>query len=92
MRPITKPVWGSAHDFRRAFGERWADIVTPMLLKELMRHASVTTTEQFYVGKNARRTMDAVRIHKAAFDQGREVLKGASLGAPEVNSGSGEPR
>ena len=35
--------------FGRAFGTRWARRVPPMVLKELMRHESVTTTEKFYV-------------------------------------------
>ena len=42
--------FASAHDIRRAFGTRWAKVVPPGLLKELMRHASVTTTEKYYVG------------------------------------------
>lgn len=45
-----KPVWASAHDLRRAFGARWSRRVNSMMLKELMRHASVTTTEKYYVG------------------------------------------
>lgn len=47
------PVWASAHDLRRGFGFRWSRKVSPMVLKELMRHASVSTTEKFYVGINA---------------------------------------
>ena len=45
-----EPVWASAHDLRRAFGARWSRLVNSMVLKELMRHASVTTTEKYYVG------------------------------------------
>ncbi len=51
-----KPVWASAHDLQRAFGFRWSRKVTSMVLKELMRHSSVTTTEKFYVGINADET------------------------------------
>jgi len=47
------PVWASAHDLRRAFGTRWSRRVTAMILKELMRHASVTTTETYYVDSDA---------------------------------------
>jgi len=43
-------VYASAHDLRRAFGARWSRKVNSMVLKELMRHASVTTTEKYYVG------------------------------------------
>jgi integrase len=49
-------VWASAHDLRRAFGFRWSRRVNSMVLKELMRHASVATTEQFYVGIQADET------------------------------------
>jgi len=45
--------YASAHDFRRAFGERWASRVMPPILQQLMRHASIDTTLRFYVGKNA---------------------------------------
>ncbi|MBL8818857.1 MAG: site-specific integrase [Planctomyces sp.] len=51
-----KPVWASAHDLRRAFGFRWSRMVNSMILKELMRHESVTTTEKFYVGIQADET------------------------------------
>ncbi len=61
------PVFASAHDLRRAFGDRWAKIVPPMILKDLMRHASVTTTEQHYVSVNAKSTMEQLRkFQKAA--------------------------
>ena len=51
--------YASAHDFRRAFGERWAARIMPAQLKELMRHESIETTLRFYVGANAERTADA---------------------------------
>jgi integrase len=41
---------GSAHDFRRAFGTRWAQQVMPMTLQKLMRHANITTTLKYYIG------------------------------------------
>lgn len=40
----------SAHDFRRAFGTRWAQKVMPAVLRTLMRHADVATSLKFYVG------------------------------------------
>jgi integrase len=46
----------SAHDLRRAFGERWASKLMPAQLMELMRHESIETTMKFYVGRNAERT------------------------------------
>ena len=41
--------YASAHDFRRAFGTRWAMKVKPMLLQKLMRHNSIETTMRYYV-------------------------------------------
>lgn len=79
---IMRPVFASAHDLRRAFGERWALIVPSMLLKDLMRHASVATTEQFYVGINARKSMEAIRQYRQAVEtQSKKVNS-------EVNEGS----
>jgi len=57
----TVPVFASAHDLRRAFGYRWARRVMPMVLKELMRHESVTTTEKYYVGIQAQETARHLR-------------------------------
>ena len=54
--PDRQPVYASAHDLRRAFGYRWARRVMPMVLKEMMRHASVQTTEQYYVRIEAQET------------------------------------
>lgn len=42
--------FGSAHDFRRAFGTRWAMKVRPVTLQRLMRHKSMETTLRYYVG------------------------------------------
>ena len=44
--------YGSAHDLRRAFGTRWSSKVTPAVLQQLMRHASIETTLKFYVEQN----------------------------------------
>jgi integrase len=52
--------FASAHDLRRAFGQRWAAKVMPTVLRELMRHASINTTMAYYVGTNAEATADAV--------------------------------
>jgi hypothetical protein len=48
--------YASAHDLRRAFGERWARRVMPQDLMELMRHESIDTTMRYYVGRNAQDT------------------------------------
>jgi hypothetical protein len=60
--------YASAHDLRRAFGERWAARLMPAQLKELMRHESIETTLRFYVGTDAQRTADAAW---AAFEASR---------------------
>ncbi len=46
------------HDFRRASGTRWARGVPPLVLRESMRHTSVTTTERFYVDIDADATAE----------------------------------
>jgi integrase len=48
--------WASAHDLRRAFATRWCMRVPSMVLKELMRHQNISTTEKYYVGQNAEQT------------------------------------
>ena len=48
-----KVKYASAHDLRRAFGERWAPRVMPTTLQLMMRHESIETTLRFYVGRNA---------------------------------------
>jgi len=55
-----KVKYASAHDLRRAFGERWSSKVMPQVLMELMRHESIDTTMKYYVGRNAQRTADAL--------------------------------
>ena len=54
------PRYASAHDMRRAFGFRWSQRIMPPQLMELMRHRCITVTMQFYVGKNADVTAQAV--------------------------------
>ena len=44
----------SAHDLRRSFGQRLADAgVSPRDLQKIMRHRSMTTTEQYYLKDDA---------------------------------------
>ncbi|MCY2963024.1 MAG: site-specific integrase, partial [Planctomycetota bacterium] len=52
------PQYASAHDCRRAFGDRWSKRVMPAVLKELMRHASINTTMSFYVTGDAQATAE----------------------------------
>lgn len=67
--------FGSAHDYRRSFGERWSRIVMPPILMELMRHESIETTLKFYVRRDAEST---ARILKEACGKGE---KGSVLGS-----------
>ena len=56
---ITDPDKGqttTSHDLRRGFGSRWAKLVMPATLKDLMRHASIETTMTYYVQQAARVT------------------------------------
>ncbi|WP_425396014.1 tyrosine-type recombinase/integrase [Aeoliella sp.] len=50
----------TAHDLRRSFGTRWAARVQPAILQQLMRHASIETTMQYYVDLNAAELADAL--------------------------------
>jgi len=73
-----KVKYASAHDFRRAFGVRWAARLMPAQLMELMRHESIETTLRFYVGTDAQRTAEAAW---AAFEALQRVF-----GVPFANS------
>ena len=55
-----KVKYASAHDLRRAFGERWAMRVEPAVLMMLMRHVTINTTMRFYVGRNAERFAEVI--------------------------------
>lgn len=56
---VAEKKFASAHDLRRAFGARWAVRVMPAVLQALMRHKSIVTTMQFYVGHNAQANAEA---------------------------------
>jgi integrase len=73
--------WASAHDFRRAFGVRWAARVMPPVLMELMRHEDIKTTMKYYVGQDSHRTA------KAAWDAYR--LTGGKVAAGSVSGSVG---
>ena len=50
---ITVPVFAGCHSYRRGFGSKWARRMAPSVLKRLMRHASIATTEGYYVHLDA---------------------------------------
>jgi len=86
--------FATAHDLRRSFGERWAELVMPQVLMELMRHASINTTLRFYVGRNARRTSKVVReAYNAARQRGAaagEASQGDAFGDTHPNGGQND--
>ncbi len=57
--------YASAHDFRRAFGTRWAQRVMPSVLQKLMRHESIETTLRYYVDLDADEMAEELwKMHK----------------------------
>lgn len=78
-----KKKYASAHDFRRAFGDRWALRVMPPVLMQLMRHESIDTTMRYYVGRSVQATADVVwEAYQRATEQpnkesspGRDTLR-----------------
>jgi integrase len=76
--------YASAHDFRRAFGTRWALKVMPQVLMELMRHTDLKTTQRFYVGRDAQSTAQAVWASVNSSDNNqhtvREILEQSEAG------------
>lgn len=55
-----KVKYASAHDLRRAFGERWAKKVMPAVLQKFMRHESIQTTMAYYVDLDSDALADEV--------------------------------
>lgn len=53
--------WASAHDLRKAFAKRWRKLVKSDILKQLMRHASIVTTETYYDDTNAEEVEASIR-------------------------------
>jgi len=76
--------YASAHDLRRSFGVRWSKLLMPTQLRELMRHADISTTMQFYVGHNAQSTADAAweAYERAAGNTSGNAQPGPSSAAP----------
>ena len=55
-----KVKYAIAHDLRRAFGFRWSQRVMPAVLQQMMRHESIQTTMEFYVGRNSEAAAEAI--------------------------------
>lgn len=59
--PISgKTKYATAHDLRRSFGFRWSSRVMPAVLQQMMRHENIQTTMEYYVGRDAEATADAM--------------------------------
>jgi len=52
--------YASCHDIRRSFGSRWSMLVQPFVLRTLMRHSSISTTERYYVTIESDRIADQI--------------------------------
>lgn len=52
--------FATAHDLRRSFGLRWSKLVMPAVLQQLMRHATISTTMQYYAQADADRWSEEV--------------------------------
>lgn len=51
-----KKIYATSHDLRRGFGTRWAPLVKPKVLMDMMRHSSMETTLKYYVEGDAQET------------------------------------
>ena len=83
-----KVKYASAHDLRRAFGERWAALVMPAHLEQLMWYESIETTLRYYVGANADRTNDIcweACEHQVANRSSRQRATSVTESPPEIN-------
>ena len=58
----------------------------PMVLRDLMRHASVVTTEKYYVGINAKKMLKHLRAAKLRSEVTLEVTLEAREDAGEALS------
>jgi integrase len=84
-----KKKYATAHDFRRAFGDRWALRVMPPVLMQLMRHESIETTMRFYVGRSVQATADVVwEAYKKAKEQSGTVLRDSLRDTPGFSENS----
>jgi integrase len=74
--------YASAHDFRRAFGTRWAKKVMPPVLQRLMRHADLQTTMSYYVNLNAEDIADGLWD---AHEKAKKEVYNTSYNIPSEN-------
>lgn len=75
--------YATAHDFRRAFGTRWATRVMPADLQKLMRHETIETTMKFYVNQTA--DTIAERLYGAIESQSGNTLGNTTPNEPQAS-------
>ena len=75
--------FASAHDFRRAFGERWSTRVMPATLQQMMRHADISTTMKYYVGRNSQKAAADIYAAFAARNDGSGNTLGNTARNPQ---------
>lgn len=80
--------FATIHDFRRAFGFRWANRVMPAVLRELMRHAAIDTTMRYYVTQNAQATGDVIWNAAPLLDSGSILGSTYSPAVPVTSANS----
>lgn len=71
----------TSHDFRRAFGTRWALVVHPLILQRMMRHKNVETTMRYYIDLDADKVAD--ELWEAVAVRAVAVLEKCPESAPE---------
>jgi integrase len=86
--PKGKVKHASAHDLRRAFGTRWADRVMPAILQQLMRHADISTTMTYYVGKNAESAAEILWNAVSGHTLGHKAASGDVLRTNDASEAS----
>jgi integrase len=72
----------SAHDLRRSFGQRMADAgLSPRDLQSIMRHASVLTTEQYYLKHRAQDQGERIARYLGTLATAQEASKSTDVDA-----------
>jgi integrase len=66
--------FATLHDLRRSYGTRWAARVPAQILKEMMRHADIKTTMEFYADAE-QAMMDAVWSKEAILNNTKDHTK-----------------
>ena len=77
--------FASSHDFRRSFGVRWSKRVEEEELRRLMRHSSIETTREFYIGREEDELSSSVWDQASPED--RERLRDHALTYAPTRSG-----